>query len=143
LWELEVNTTASQLLVNLGVGVESVINTSLLLLVEDDLQDLSSVLLGAETLSDNLNWEDEILKDSAVNSSECSGTRSLLGLRSSGSVGSLGAGKDTAGSEDEDVTVRELLLEFTGETIQHQHSSQEILELVPKVHTVAASCGNP
>ena len=52
---------------------------------------------------------------------ECSGTGSLLCLAGSGAVGSLGAGKDTAGGEDEYVTVGELLLELTGETVAHPH----------------------
>ena len=51
-----------------------------------------------------------------MNSGEGSGTGSLLGLRGSGAVGSLGAGEDAAGGEDEDVAVGELLLELTGET---------------------------
>lgn len=117
LWELESDGTASQSLVNIRVGVESVINTSLLLLIEDNLQDLASILLGAETLSDNLNWVDDIGKDSIVDSSQSSGTRTLLGEGGSGSVGSLWAGKDTTTSKDQDVTVRELLLELTGETV--------------------------
>ena len=90
--ELKANTTSSQLLVDLGVSIESVVNTSLLLLIEDDLQDLGAILLGAETLADNLNWVDEIAEDGVVNGSECSGTWSLLGLRGSGTVASLWAG---------------------------------------------------
>lgn len=91
------------------------INTSLLLLIEDNLQDLATVLLGAETLANDLDWVNQIGQDSIVDGSECSGTWSLLCLRGSGSVATLWAGKDTAGSEDENVTVGELLLELTGE----------------------------
>jgi len=115
--ELKANTTSGQLLVDLGVGIESVINTSLLLLIEDNLQDLAAIFLGAETLADNLDWVHEIGEDGIVNGSEGSGTWSLLSLRGTGAVGTLWAGKDTAGGEDEDVTVGELLLELTGETV--------------------------
>lgn len=92
LWELESDTTASQLSVNLRVSVESVINTSLLLLVKNNLQSLASIFLGAETLADNLNWENEIGEDGIVDGGECSGTRSLLGEGCSGSIGSLWTG---------------------------------------------------
>jgi len=54
-----------------------------------------------------------------VDSGQCSGTGSLLSLRGSGPVAALGTGKDSAGGEDEDVAVRELLLKFTGETLLH------------------------
>ena len=45
------------------------------------------------------------------------GAGSFLGLRSTTAVGTFGTGEDTAGSEDEDVTVREFLFELTGETL--------------------------
>lgn len=72
LWELETNTTTSQLAVDLGVSIESVVNTSLLLLVEDNLQDLAAILLGAETLANNLDWVDQVGEDSVVNGGESS-----------------------------------------------------------------------
>jgi len=117
--ELKRNTTTSQLSVHFRVGIESMVNASLFLLVEDNLQDLAAIFLGAETLADNFNRVDKICEDGVVNGSQCSGTRSLLCERSSGAVGSLWAGEDTAGSEDQDMTVRELLLELTGETLLH------------------------
>ena len=51
-----------------------------------------------------------------MDSGECSGTRTLLGLRCTRSVGALWAGKNAASGKDENVTVGELLLELTGET---------------------------
>jgi hypothetical protein len=92
LGELEVDTAASQTTVDLGVGVESVVNTTTLLLVKDDLEDLGAVLLGAETLADNLDWEDEVAEDGVVDSSQCARTWALLGLRCARAVGALGAG---------------------------------------------------
>jgi hypothetical protein len=70
--ELEANTSSSQLLVDLRVSIESVINSSLLLLIENNLQNLATVLLGSETLANNLNGVDEIGKDGVVDCGECS-----------------------------------------------------------------------
>lgn len=115
--KLEIDTTASQFSVNLRVGIESVINTTLLLLVEDNLEDLAAIFLGAQTLANNLDRVDQVGENSVVDGGQCSGTGSLLGQRGSGAVAALGTGQDAAGGEDEDMTVGELLLEFTGETI--------------------------
>jgi len=117
--ELKANTSSSQLLVDLRVSIESVVNTSLLLLIENNLQDLAAVLLGSETLADNLNGVDEIGQDGVVDCGECSGTGTLLSERSSGAVATLWAGEDTARGEDDDMAVGELLLELTGETLLH------------------------
>lgn len=114
--ELETNTTTSQLLVNLRVSIESVVNTSLLLLIEDNLQDLAAIFLGAETLADDLDGVHEVGEDGVVDGGQGSGTGSLLGLRGAGAVGALWAGEDTARGEEEDVAVGELLLKLTGET---------------------------
>lgn len=113
--ELEGNTTASELAVDLRVGVEAVVNTTTLLLVEDDLEGLGAVLLGAETLADNLDGEDEVGQDGVVDSGQSTGTGALLGSGVARASGTLGAGQDAAGGEDQDVAVGELLLELTGE----------------------------
>lgn len=115
--ELKVDTTTSKLLVDFRVGIESVINTSLLLLIQDNLQDLGAIFLGTETLANDLDGEDEVGQDSIVDGGQCSGTGSLLGERGAGTVGTLWAGENAAGGEEEDVTVGELLLELTGETL--------------------------
>jgi len=115
--ELEDNTTSSQTSVDLRVSVESVVNTTSLFLVQNNLQSLASVFLGTNTLADNLNWVDEVTEDGIVDSSESSGTRTLLSLGGTGSVAALWSGKNAASSEDYDVTVRELLFELTGETL--------------------------
>ena len=91
------------------------INTTLLLLIEHHLQDLASILLGAQPLADNLNGKNEVGEDRVVDGSECSGTGTLLSERGARAVGALGAGKDAARGEDQDVAVGELLLELTGE----------------------------
>ena len=94
--ELKSNTTASQLPVDLGVSIESVVHTSLLLLIEDNLQCLAAIFLGAETLADDLDGVDEVGEDGVVNGGECSRTGSLLGEGCSGAVGALGAGENAA-----------------------------------------------
>jgi len=115
--ELKTDAPASQFPVDLRVSIESVINASLLLLVEDDFQDLGAIFLGTETLADDLDGEDEIREDGVVDGRQGSGTRALLRLRGARAVATLGARKDTARGEDEDVSVGELLFEFTGETV--------------------------
>jgi hypothetical protein len=122
--ELKRNTTASQLSVNFRVSIESVVNASLLLLIKNNLQDLATIFLGAETLADNLNGVDEICEDGVVNSSQCPGTGSLLCERGSGAVGSLWAGENTTSGENQDMTVRELLFKLTGETVLRQQNPQ-------------------
>jgi len=114
--ELKVNTTTRQLLVHLRVSIESVIHTTLLLLIEHNLQDLASILLGAQPLADDLDGVDEVGEDGVVHGSECSGTGAFLRERGARAVGALGAGEDAARGEDQDVAVGELLLELTGES---------------------------
>lgn len=113
--ELEVDTLSCQTLVDLRVGVKAVIDTTALLLIEQNLEDLGAVLLGAHTLANNLDRVDEISEDGVVDCGERAGTRTLLGLRGAAAVGALGTRQDAAGSNDDDVAVGELLLELTSE----------------------------
>jgi hypothetical protein len=115
--ELEVDVTASQSSVDLRVGVESIVNATTLLLVKDDLEELAAVLLGAETLADDLNGVGEILQDGVVDGGQSAGTGTLLLLGVAGAGRALGAGKDTARSQDQDVAVGELLLQLTGQAV--------------------------
>lgn len=89
----------------------------LLLLVEDDLEDLAAILLGAEALADDLDGVDEVVEDGVVDGRQGSGTGSLLGLGGARAVGALGTGEDAARGEDQDVAVGELLLELTSEAV--------------------------
>lgn len=144
--ELEVDTLTGESLVDLGVSVESVVNTTTLLLVKNDLEDLGTVLLGAHALADNLDREDEIGQDGVVDGSECARTRTLLGLGSTGAVGALGAGKDAAGRNDEDVTVGELLLELTGQAdvgVSIEGGFDRGQEWMSGIITAAEPCGSP
>jgi hypothetical protein len=118
LGELEVDTLAGQALVDLGVGVKTVVDAAALLLVEDDLEDLGVVLLGADALADDLDGVDEVGEDGVVDGGEGPGDGTLLGLGGAAAVAALGAGQDAAGGDDQNVTVRELLLELTGQAGQ-------------------------
>lgn len=118
LGELEGDTAAGELAVDLGVGVQAVVDATTLLLVEDDLEGLGTVLLGAETLADDLDGVDEVGQDGVVDGGQCAGAGTLLLLGVARAGGSLGAGQDAARGEDQDVAVGELLLQLTGETFE-------------------------
>lgn len=115
LGELENDTASGQAPVDLGVGVESVVNAATLLLVKNDLEGLGAVLLGAEALADNLDGVDEVGQDCIMDSGKSARTGALLLLGVARAGGALGAGENTTRSEDEDVAVRELLLQLTGQ----------------------------
>lgn len=117
LGELEGDTAAGELAVDLGVGVQAVVNTATLLLVEDDLEVLGTVLLGAETLADDLDGVDEVGQDGVVDGGQSAGAGALLLLGVARAGGALGAGQDAARGEDQDVAVGELLLELTGQAV--------------------------
>lgn len=117
LGELEHDSTAGQPTVDLAVGVEAVVNTTTLLLVQNNLHGLAAVLLGADALADDLDGVDEVTEDGVVNGGQGAGTGTLLGLGGARVGGALGAGKDAALSDEEDVAVRELLLELAGQAV--------------------------
>lgn len=115
--ELEVASSASQLAVDLGVGIKSVVNTTSFLLIQHNLQDLAAVLLGSQSLANNLDWIDNIGQDSIVDSGQSSGSWSLLCLAASRSVGALWSWEDASRGEEDDMSVTELLLQFSGESL--------------------------
>lgn len=118
LGELEHDSTAGQPAVDLAVGIETVVNTTLLLLVQDNLEGLGAVLLGANALADDLNGVDQVSEDVVVDGGQGAGTGTLLGLVGAGVDGALGAGQNAALSNEEDVAVRELLLQLTGQAVE-------------------------
>jgi len=107
--ELKNNVLASQLLVNLSEGINLIVDTRTFLSVEEDLDDLVTVLLSADALADNLGGEDEVMKDGVVDSSKSPGARALLGNARS----ARREGENAALSNKEDMAVREFLLELT------------------------------
>jgi len=119
LWhrELEVDVGAGQALVHLGVCIQAVVDRSALLLVQDDARDAAAVNALEAAATDNLDRVHEIGEDGVVNRLESAGARALLRLVGARAVGALRARQDAAHAEDQDVTVRELLLELAGEAL--------------------------
>lgn len=50
-----------------------------------------------------------------MHSRQCSGTRTLLRLGGAGAVATFRTRKDSAGGDDQDVAIRELLLKLAGD----------------------------
>jgi hypothetical protein len=75
-----------------------------------------------------------------VDSGESPGSGTLLGLRSAGSVGALGAGENAARGNDQDVAVRELLLKLAGEA---DGMSEWTSIFSFSGHTAAETCASP
>lgn len=130
------------------------VNTTLLLLVQDNLQGLGAILLGASALANDLDGVDEVGQDGLVDSGQSAGTGALLGLVGARGDGALGAGQDAALSNEEDVAVRELLLELAGQTVGERKKSKLVplfqalvekkIQIVERCRlTAAGSCGIP
>lgn len=123
------------------------VNTATLLLVQDDLESLAAVLLGADTLADDLDGVNEVVENGVVYSGQGARARALLLLVGAGVDRALGAGQDAALSDEKDVAVGELLLELTGQAIQivcqfflslSRSSSAGMLAFVPLLDLVEA-----
>ncbi len=103
--EFEPNTPSSQLPINLSISIQPVIHTAFLLLIENDLQHLTSIFLRPHPLSHDFNRVYHIGQDRIVHRRQGTRARSFLSLRGSAAVGAFGTGKDAAGSEDQDVSI--------------------------------------
>lgn len=93
------------------------VNAAALLLVQDDLEGLAAVLLGADALADDLNGVDKVGQDVVVHGGQSARAGALLLLVGARVDGALGARQDAALSDEEDVAVGELLLELTGQAV--------------------------
>lgn len=93
------------------------VDAAALLLVQHNLGGLAAVLLGADTLADDLDGIDEVGQDGVVDGGQSTRARTLLGLVGARVDGTLGAGKNAALSDEQDVAVGELLLELTGKAV--------------------------
>jgi len=111
--ELEHHPLSSQLVVDLSEALELVVDNSLLLGIQEDLGDLRAIGLCADTLADDLSWVNEITEKVLVNGGKSAGSWALLG--SSGSA--RWDWEDSSLSNEDDVAVRELLLELAGKTL--------------------------
>lgn len=111
--ELKDDLLASELVVDGLEGLELVVDVSSILRVEDDLVELGTADLVSDTLASDFSWVDKVFEHGVVNSGEGSGSRSLLGL----SRTTTWLWKDASLSEEDNVTVRELLFKLTGESL--------------------------
>lgn len=106
------NVLSSELLVDAGEGVKLVLEGGGILLVEEDLDELGTINSLTGTLAGDLGRENEVFEDLLVNLLEGTGTGSLL--LDAGATGGLA--HHAALTDEDDVTVGELLLELTSET---------------------------
>jgi hypothetical protein len=137
LGELEDDSLSGELLVDGAEGVDLVVNTSTLLGVEEDLDDLVAVLLGADALANDQSRVDKVLQDGIVDSGQSARTGALL----LDTAAATGGRKDAALSDEHNVAVGELLLELTSET-------DDTISITTwwekrRTNTAAGPCGNP
>lgn len=88
-------------------------NGGLLVLVQMHFDQLRAVQLDANALSDNLSWEDKIVKNAVVDSGQGAATWALLLVWVGASA--LWLRQDPAFGAENDVTSGELLLQLTNQ----------------------------
>jgi hypothetical protein len=110
-WNLENNLLTGQLVVDRLERFQLVVNGLSILGVQHDLLDLVTTNQVSDSLTNDLSWEDQILQDLVVDSSQSSGSWSLLSL--SGTTTWLW--QDSSLSQEDNVTISKLLLELTGQ----------------------------
>lgn len=124
-WKLKAHTPPRQLSVDLPIGVKPIIHTALLLLIKNNLQHLTPVLLRPDPLAHNLDRVHHIGQDRVVHGGQGARAGSFLGLRCAAAVGAFGTWEDAAGGEDEDMAVGEFLLELAGEPLLNLVEARE------------------
>ena len=77
--ELETNTSSGQSPIDFAIGLQSIINTTSLLLIQDDLQNFRAILSSSCALADDFNGVDQVSEDCIVDSGKCSRAGALLG----------------------------------------------------------------
>jgi hypothetical protein len=113
LLEKESNLLCGEFSVDGSEGLELSLDIGLVLAVKENLHDTLSVNLYAGTLTNNLGRVHNVVQDSLLNCCESSGTRarSLCPL-----VTSVGLAQNCSLGDNNDVTSRELLLQFADES---------------------------
>lgn len=104
---------ARQLLVDLAKGIDLVVDTGALFRVQEHLDDLVPILLGADALADNLGRVDQVRQDRVVHGGERARARALL----RDAAAARGEWEDAALGNEQDVAVGELLFEFAREAV--------------------------
>jgi len=115
LGELEDDVLASEPTIDLAEGIDLVVNTSTLLGIKENLDNLVAILLRTYTLTNDLSGVDKITEDSVMDGGESSAARTLL-LNARAAARKR---KDAALSNEDDMAVGKLLLELTGESLLH------------------------
>ncbi len=112
--EHEADVTAGELLVDRREAVELVLERGGVLGVKEALDQTRAVGGNTSALAGDLGGVDEVLEDRLVHGGK--GARVRTGLLVT--VLTAGLAEDTALADKDNVTVRELLLELTGETVR-------------------------
>lgn len=137
--ELEHDPLTRQFPIDLGVGVEPKIDAAALLLVQDDLEHLAAVLTGAGAFADNFDGVDDVVENGVVDGGQCARVRPFLRLRCPRSIATFGPGENAARCQEEDVSVRELLLEFSRQAVSRRKEAVVLVRLRSEVGWVGAS----
>ena len=103
--ELEIDPLPRQTPIDLGISIETIIDASPLLLVQDDFQDLTAVLAGLDAFPDDLDGVDDVGQDGVVHGRQRARVRPFLRLRGARPVAAFRAGQDAARGQEEDVSV--------------------------------------
>ena len=109
--EHEGDVTAGELLVHAAEAVELVLERGGVLRVEEALDQLAAVSGDTGALASDLRGVDKVLEDVLVDS----GKGAVTGAHLLAGLGAAGLGEDSSLADEDDVAVRELLLELTGE----------------------------
>jgi hypothetical protein len=103
--KLKPHTSSSQLPVHLPISIQPVIHPTFLLLIENNLQYLTSIFLRPNPLSHDLNRVHHISEYRIMHRRQSTRAGSLLSLGGTAAVGAFWTGEDAAGGEDQDVAV--------------------------------------
>ena len=111
--EHEGDVTASELLVHRRERVELVLERGGVLRVQEALDQAAAVSGNTRALASDLRGVNQVLEDRLVHGGQSARVRSGLLV----AVLAAGLAKDAALADENNVAVRELLLELTGETV--------------------------
>lgn len=115
--KLEHDPLTGEFPIDFSIGVEAEIDAAALLLVQDDLEHLTAILAGAGALADDFDRVDDVVEDGVMDGGQSARVGPFLRLRRSRSIAAFGPREDAARSEEEDVAVREFLLEFARQAV--------------------------
>ena len=94
--KLKDDGTTGQTTIDLGISIETIIDATTFLFVQDDLHQLAAVFTGTDAFADNLDGEDEVVEDGFVDGGKGTRTWSFLLERRTGPIGSSRAREDAS-----------------------------------------------